>query len=111
MKSNRISKRKFINEIIKRIESRFKDTIVIWRGTGIPDEIYDDTEVFEALWVPLEDHELFRNFVWNLQESYAEPNGCTIMVDSLSPEITKEFRWREYQEGIARRKLVKAEAG
>ncbi len=106
MKSRRIDRREFIQEVIRRIESNFPDSVVIWTGTGCPDEEYDDTEEFEALWIRIEDYERFEDFVWDLEENFAEPNGFSIMVHDLSPKVTKEYRWDEYQAELKKRSEI-----
>ncbi len=97
MESGKIERHDFIKEIINRIEANFENSVVIWCGTGSPDEDFDETEIFEALWIPYEEYARFEDFVDELEENYAEPNGFSIMVHGLSPKVTKELRWDEYQ--------------
>jgi hypothetical protein len=85
-------------KVIEMIESNFTDSVVIWRGVGLPDDEYDETERFEALWITDADYERFLDFEWNLEKTLAQPNGFSIMVQCLSPEATKKYRWREYQD-------------
>jgi len=86
-------------EVIRQIEENFADSIVLWSGTGLPDEEDDDTEQFEALWITDDDYERFLDFEWKLESELAKPNGFRIMVQCLSPEATKKYRWNEYQSG------------
>ena len=92
-------------KVIEAIEDNFKGSVVLWCGSGLPDDEYDETEQFEALWITDEDYERFENFVSELEESLAIPNGYTIMVHSLSPEATKKYRLKEYQDSQFRKSL------
>ena len=91
------NKQEFIIEIINRIEARFDNSVVVWRGTGNPDEEFDSTENFDALWITDDRYEEFENFVDDLEENYANPNGFSIMVHGLSPKVTREYCWDIYQ--------------
>jgi len=91
-------------EIIDRIEDEFLGSIVVWIGTGSPSDDYrDDTEQFEALMVKDEDFKRFVLFTAKLEEELAEPNGFFINVDSINPELTKEYRLEQYNFEIAKR--------
>jgi hypothetical protein len=91
-------------EIIDRLEAEFPDSIVIWIGTGSPSDDYrDDTEQFEALMIKDEDFKRFVLFTAKLEEELAEPNGFFINVDSINPELTKEYRLEQYNFEIAKR--------
>ena len=110
MKSMKMEDAELINAVISRIEREFPDAVVIWTGTGCPDDDYDETENFEALWIEKDRYAEFQDLVWQLEEEIAEPCGYSIMVHALSPEVTKEYRWDEYQEAVkARRKVVQFE--
>jgi hypothetical protein len=85
--------------IIHRIERQFRNSVVIWTGNGSPDEELTDIEEFEALWIPEEKFRKFRDFIWELQQNVAKPNGYHVMVHGYSPEITRNHRWAEYLEG------------
>ena len=110
MKSTKPNRKEFINTIVQRIEENFRDSVVLWRGTGVPDEDLDDTEIFEALWIRAEDYDRFEDFVWDLEENYAQPNGFSIMVHSASPKVTKELRWEEYKKAMSQRGRIKTKA-
>ena len=97
MTSKKLDRQELIDEVKARIEANFVDSVVIRVGTGWPDDEHDDTEIFEALWIPDTEYKRFEDFVWDLQENLAEINGFTIMVHGLSPKVTKEHRWEEYQ--------------
>lgn len=88
----------FRERIIREIEDNFKDSIVIWRGTGLPDDEYDETERFEALWITDDDYERFLDFAWYLEKEIAQPNDYSTMIQCLSPEATRKYRWKEYQD-------------
>ncbi|MCD6217241.1 hypothetical protein J7L05_05205 [bacterium] len=96
--NSRISKEKLIAQVIQRIESEFTESIVVWTGTGCPDEDFDYVDGFEAFWITDDNYERFEDFVWELEENLANPNGYSIMVHCLSPEATKKCRLKEYQE-------------
>ena len=95
----KLSKPAFRQEIINQIEQNFKDSVVFWTGTGSPDEMDQDnyTENFEALWISDVDYERFLTFEWHLVLILAKPMGYEIMVQCLSPEATKKYRWEEYK--------------
>ena len=111
MRSKKNERDLYLKEIQKRIESNFQDCVVIWRGTGLSDEDYDNTEVFEALWIRAVDYDRLQNFIWDLEQNYAQPKGFSIMVHSVSPKVTKELRWDEYKKAMSLRgeKKTKAE--
>ena len=92
------------HEIIRRIEAEFPGSIVIWVGNGSPSDDYrDDTEQFEALMVKDEDFKRFVLFTAKLEEELAEPDGFFINVDSINPELTREYRWGRYENEKAKR--------
>ena len=103
--TDKIQKKELINQVIQKIESAFTDSIVLWSGTGCPDEDFAETEQFEALWITVEDYDRFEDFVWDLEKSLAEPNGYSTMVHCLSPDATREYRWKEYQKERIKRHL------
>jgi len=98
MKSIKMKQKELINAVKQRIEQAFPDSVVIWTGTGCPDDENDDTENFEALWIEKARYAEFQDLVWKLEEELAEPAGYYIMVHALSPEVTKDYRWKEYQD-------------
>ena len=111
MKSNREKRESIIKKIIEQIEKKFIGVIVVWRNTGTyGDDFKDDTEVFEAYMVKEEIFDKFTDFVWKMADTYAYPNGFSIMVHDLTPEETREYRWSEYQAAIdARCRILKPE--
>lgn len=91
-------------EIINRIQSGFPGSLVIHIGTGSPGDDYNDgTEQFEALMVKDEDFKRFVLFTAKLEEELAEPNDFFINVDSINPELTKEYRLEQYNDEKAKR--------
>jgi len=98
-------------EIITRIEKAFPGSIVVWLGTGCPDDNFqDDTERFEAYMIPREDTRRFEDFVWQLYLELGKPNGFAIMVHDLDPETTEKYRQDEYlTEKILRKALTVVE--
>jgi len=111
MKLNRGKRESCIKKIIERIEHKFAGVIAVWRNTGTyGDDFKDDTEVFEAYMVKEEDYDEFTDFVWEMADTYAYPNGFSIMVHDLTPDETREYRGREYQAAIdARCRILKLE--
>ncbi len=93
-----------IEKIKSLIEHVFTGSIVRRTGTGCPDDDYsDDTEVFEAYMIEDEDLERFKDFVWKMNKEIAEPGGFSIMVHSLNPEDTNEYRREQYNDEKAKR--------
>ena len=91
-------------EIINRIEAEFPGSIVIWIGTGSPSDDYrDNTEQFEALMIKDEDYKRFVLFAAERNKEIAEPNGFSIAVDAINPELTKDYRWDQYNNEKAKR--------
>lgn len=90
-------RKEIIEKIKSLVEDAFSGSIVRRIGTGCPDDDYsDDTEVFEAYMIEDEDLELFKDFVWKMNKENAEPGGFSIMVHTLNPEDTKEYRLEQY---------------
>jgi hypothetical protein len=93
-----------LKEVVSRIEAEFPGSLVVWTGTGSPDDDYqDDTEWFEAYMIQDNDLARFEEFTWQLNEEIAEPNGFAIMVHGLNPEITLQYRLEEYNAEKAKR--------
>lgn len=93
-----------IEKIKSLIEHVFTGSIVRRTGTGCPDDDYsDNTEVFEAYMIEDEDLERFKDFVWKMNKEIAEPGGFSIMVHSLNPEDTNEYRLEHYNSERAKR--------
>ena len=70
MKSNNRNKKLIIQEIINRIESKFHDSLVIWEGSGCPDEDYgDEIEVFTACMIHEKDYRKFTDFIWDIKKN------------------------------------------
>ncbi len=111
MRSGETERDEFIREIVSRIEAEFPGVVVVPTGAGCHDEEDDDTEVLEAYMLEKKDYERFKDFRWELEKGFAEPNGFSIMVHPLSPKVTREYRWEEYQAELRRRAERQAVAG
>jgi len=96
MNSNPKNRKKLLSEIIEAIETSFRGSIVVWTGTGCPDDEYDDTEIMEAYMIKDKDYVRFEDFVWELEEKVAEPNGFSVMIHGLSPTATRKHRWSRF---------------
>jgi hypothetical protein len=96
----------YIEQIAGRIEAAFPNSIVVWAGSGTPDEDFanTDTEVMEAYGIPEGQYERFEETVWSLQKTVADPNGFSIMVFEFSPSEVSQFRQAEYDAEVNRRR-------
>lgn len=91
-------------EIISRIEAEFPGVVVASLGSGSPDDDFkDNTERFEAYMVP--DRVLGRlmDFIRKLSREVAKPCGFSLMVHTLDPDVTTDFRLEEYEAEKAKR--------
>lgn len=102
-----MNNKRFRDNVICRIESEFQDSIVFWDSSGCPDDEYDDTESFNALWIPDVDYKRFTEFIWNLRDNFAEPNGYSLIVHAFNETQTKRYYWMEYQEQLQIRRTWK----
>jgi hypothetical protein len=90
-------RKEVIKKITSLIEDAFPESLVRRIGTGCPDDDYSDgTEVFEAYMIEDDVLGRFKDFVWKINNEIAEPEGFSIMVHTLSPEDTKEYRLEQY---------------
>jgi len=97
------NRNELIKTVVEEIETAFPGSVVVWTGTGLPDSKDNQTDEFEAFMIKDEDYIRFEEFVWNLEKTLAQPNGFSLMIHGLSPQVTEEYRKKEYLLAIQER--------
>ena len=94
--------------VISKIEGRFPGVTVVWSREGYPEQKASSSkiQVFEVLELPENQYESFSEVVSELRKAVARPNGFSIIVHDLTPEETHEYRQRELEAELERRKLA-----